>query len=227
MRELDGQVVQQLGGALRVAGDGDGAEPLESYEVERRQIGDRNVKASTQASVGRRNWRAEWRPEITEDSPAGEAVRERLAKVADDEQRWSNDLLGIELGYRYSDSPLIVDEPGVAPASDSFSYTPSTWPGTRVPHVWAKPGVGVQDLVGLTNAYTLLRIGPNPQPETELAEAFSAIDVPFQVVDVDNDSARKVYEHRLILLRPDLHIAWRGEGLPADAAALARLVTGN
>jgi 2-polyprenyl-6-methoxyphenol hydroxylase-like FAD-dependent oxidoreductase len=204
-----------------------GPQLLESYELERRPIGERNVNASKQAANGRRQWRSQWRPEITEDSPAGEAARRHLVEVADREQRWSNDLLGIELGYRYGGSPLIVEEEGDAPPSDSFSYTPTTWPGARLPQVWKQPGVAVQDAVGMTNAYTLLRVGPDPLPSAELEDGFSSLGVPFQVVDVDNDSAREVYGHRLLLLRPDLHIAWRGETAAEDAKELARLVTGH
>lgn len=208
-----------------------GPQLLASYEQERRPIGERNVHASTQAANGRRQWRSQWRPEITEDSPAGEAARRNLVEVADREQRWSNDLLGIELGYRYTGSPLIVEGDGdgedVAPPSDSFSYTPTTWPGARLPHVWQEPGVAVQDVVGMTNAYTLLRVGPYPLPSAEIEDAFSSLGVPFQVVDVDNDSARQVYGHRLLLLRPDLHVAWRGQTPPEDAKALAHVVTGH
>lgn len=200
---------------------------LASYELERRLIGARNVKASTLASLGRRTWRAQWRPEITEASPAGEAARRQLAEVADREQRWSNDLLGIELGYRYDGSPLIWDEEGDTPPADSFSYTPTTWPGARLPHVWKEPGVAVQDVIGMTNAYTLVCIGPHPEPADELRHAFSSLGAPLQMVHVDNESAREVYQHPLLLLRPDMHVAWRGETLPEDPRTLTRIVTGH
>jgi len=200
---------------------------LASYEAERRPIGARNVNASRQASAGRRAWRSQWRPEITEDSPEGQAARDQLIAVADREQRWSNDLLGIELGYRYSDSPLICDEEGDAPPSDSFSYTPTTWPGARLPHLWLEPGVAVQDAIGLTNAYTLLRVGADPQPADGLVDAFAELGVPLQVLDVPSDSAEKVYQHKLLLLRPDMHVAWRGQEPPARPADIARTVTGH
>ena len=204
-----------------------GPELLASYETERRPIGDRNVNASRQASIGRRAWRSQWRPEITEDSPAGDAARQNLIAVADKEQRWSNDLLGIELGYRYIGSPLIWEEDGDAPAADSFFYTPTTWPGARLPHLWLEPGTAVQDAIGLTNAYTLLRVGSDPQPTEGLSGAFAALGVPLQVLDIPNDDAYKVYEHKLLLIRPDLHIAWRGQAMPEQPAKLAGIVTGH
>jgi 2-polyprenyl-6-methoxyphenol hydroxylase-like FAD-dependent oxidoreductase len=80
---------------------------LDSYEIERRQVGDRNVGASRYASLGRRTWRAQYRPDIREATVAGQAVREHLARVADVEQRKTNEMIGAELGYRYVGSPVI------------------------------------------------------------------------------------------------------------------------
>ena len=85
-----------------------------AYEIERRQIGARNVGASRYASRGRREWRAAWRPDIRDDTPEGAATRANLARIADVEQRKSNEMIGAELGYRYRHSPLIWPEPGRA-----------------------------------------------------------------------------------------------------------------
>ncbi len=40
-------------------------------------------------------------------------------------------------------------------------------------------------------------------------------------------AAREVYGFDLIVLRPDLHIVWRGNLLPADAAEIAAVATGH
>src|SRR5206468_2525098 len=92
--------------AATLAGWG-GPELLRSYEIERRQIGDRNIGASRYAAGGYRTWRRTVRPEIGDDTPAGAAARERLAATADREQRKVNETNGAELGYRYVDSPII------------------------------------------------------------------------------------------------------------------------
>src|ERR1700720_1147993 len=65
---------------------------LRSYEIERRQIGERNVGASRYATIGRRKWRGMWRPDIGEDSAAGAETRNKLSAVADIEQRKSNEM---------------------------------------------------------------------------------------------------------------------------------------
>lgn len=46
--------------------------------------------------------------------------------------------------------------------------------------------------------------------------------------DLREPHLREIYgADLLLLLRPDLHIAWRSDTSPADAAALAALVTGR
>jgi FAD binding domain len=109
-----------------------GPKLLPSYEIERRQVGERNVAASRHATLGRRKWRAAWRPEIADNTPEGAAARANLARIADVEQRKTNEMIGAELGYRYVGSPLIATEPGEGPAHDFMRYLPTTWPGARL-----------------------------------------------------------------------------------------------
>jgi 2-polyprenyl-6-methoxyphenol hydroxylase-like FAD-dependent oxidoreductase len=122
---------------------------LPSYEIERRQVGERNVAASRFATFGRRKWRAMWRPDIRDHTPAGAETRANLARVADVEQRKSNEMIGAELGYRYIGSPLIFPEPGEGPAQDFIAYVPTTWPGARLPHVWLDDGTAMQDRIAM------------------------------------------------------------------------------
>jgi len=197
---------------------------LDSYEIERRQIGDRNVGASRYASLGRRAWRAQYRRDIRDPDPAGEATRARLARVADVEQRKTNEMIGAELGYRYVGSPIIVDEPG-GPEHPVREYVPTTWPGARLPHVWVGPGVSVHD--GIGDGYTLLDLGKTSADAEPLARAMAAIGAPFSKVAVRSDRARDVYGYDWILLRPDLHVVWRGKRMPGDPEGLARMITGH
>jgi hypothetical protein len=47
------------------------------------------------------------------------------------------------------------------------------------------------------------------------------------VLDVADETARAVYGCDLLLLRPDLHVAWRGNAAPAQPERLAAIVTGR
>jgi 2-polyprenyl-6-methoxyphenol hydroxylase-like FAD-dependent oxidoreductase len=196
----------KLEGTLRGWG---GPSLLASYEFERRQIGERNVAASRYASLGRRKWRSLWRN------------LDELVAVAKVEQPKSNEMVGAELGYRYQDSPLIANEPG-GPEDALRQYVPTTWPGARLPHVWLDGHTAIQDRIG--RGYTLLRLGGSTESAQILARAMKA---PFELLDIPDAAARDLYGFDLILLRPDLHIAWRGNRLPADPQRLAAMVTGH
>jgi 2-polyprenyl-6-methoxyphenol hydroxylase-like FAD-dependent oxidoreductase len=216
--------------AATLAGWG-GPNLLASYEIERRQIGMRNVAASRFASQGRRKWRAMWRPNIGEATAEGAAARAALARVADIEQRKTNEMIGAELGYRYAGSPLIAAEPGEAgegdfTAEDFMTYGPTTAPGARLPHVWLADGTAVSDRVGYGHGYTLLRFAGRADV-TALGRAFAAYGAPYAVLDLSDERARDVYGYDLILVRPDLHIVWRGQALPDDPARLAAMATGH
>ncbi|HEY8612186.1 MAG TPA: FAD-dependent monooxygenase [Roseomonas sp.] len=197
---------------------------LRSYEVERRQVGERNVGASRYASLGRRKWRSQWRPEIRDATPEGEAARGNLASVADVEQRKTNEMIGAELGYRYVDSPIIDNIPG-GPEHLFREYHPTTWPGARLPHVWRADGSAMQDHIP-DSGYALLRLGGTAADTGALEAAIRARGAPLAVLDVAEDAPRAVYGYDLLLLRPDMHVVWRGNVPPADAAALAAVATG-
>jgi 2-polyprenyl-6-methoxyphenol hydroxylase-like FAD-dependent oxidoreductase len=198
---------------------------LGSYEHERRQVGDRNIGASRYASIGRRKWRSMYRPNITENTPEGKQNREILASVADTEQRKTNEMHGAELGYRYVDSPVIMDIPG-GPEHLFREYVPTTWPGARLPHVWLDDGTAMQDRIPAAG-YTLLRLAGTRANTGELEQAIRSFDAPLTVLDVPDLVARDIYGFDLILLRPDMHIVWRGQQAPQDAAAVAAVATGH
>jgi 2-polyprenyl-6-methoxyphenol hydroxylase-like FAD-dependent oxidoreductase len=209
--------------AAMLAGWG-GPNLLRSYEVERRQIGERNVGASRYATIGRRKWRSMWRPDISEDSAAGAATRKNLGAVAGVEQRKSNEMIGAELGYRYVDSPVICNIPG-GPEHLFREYHPTTWPGARLPHVWLDDGTALQDRIG--DGYTILRLAGSKADMDGLARAIAAHGAPVAVLDVAEAAARDVYGYDLILIRPDMHVVWRGNAAPEDAARVAAVATGH
>ena len=198
---------------------------LASYEIERRQIGARNVAASRHASRGRRAWRAAYKPNIRDRTPAGAETRANLARIADVEQRKSNEMIGAELGYRYAGSPIIWPEAGDAPEPDFMKYVPTTWPGARLPHVWMDDGTALHDRIG--DGYTLLRLAATQADTGALGRAFASYGAPFAVLDIADNRPREIYGYDLLLLRPDLHVVWRGNRLPDDPVKLAALATGH
>jgi 2-polyprenyl-6-methoxyphenol hydroxylase-like FAD-dependent oxidoreductase len=202
-----------------------GPEVLDSYEIERRQIGIRNVGASGAAMSGRLTWRAAWTPAVTDDTAEGAAVRAKMASEFDAEQRKVTEILGIEAGYRYQNSPIITTEPGEGPDPNNRAYVPTTWPGFRLPHVWLEDGTSILDRLG--KDFTLLRLGGTSADTTAFEAALHATGAPLDVQSIPDAVARALYGYDLILVRPDLHIVWRGNAAPTNAADVAALVTGH
>jgi hypothetical protein len=94
----------------------------------------------------------------------------------------------------------------------------------RAPHAWLPDGRSMLDLVG--GDFVLLRFG-EPQPDdARLVAAAAAVGLPIGVSDVRDAPAAALYERRLVLVRPDGHVAWRGDQVPADAAGLVDTVRG-
>ena len=197
---------------------------LKSYEIERRQVGERNVGASRYATLGRRKWRSLWRPNIRDNTPAGEQSRYVLSTMADIEQRKSNEMIGAELGYRYVDSPIICNIPG-GPEHLFREYHPTTWPGARLPHVWRDDGTPMQDHI--PDGYAILKLGRTKADTSGLEKALRSRGAPTTVLDVPDRVAREIYGYDLILTRPDMHVVWRGNAPPENAAEVAAIATGH
>jgi 2-polyprenyl-6-methoxyphenol hydroxylase-like FAD-dependent oxidoreductase len=199
---------------------------LDSYEIERRQVGERNVGASRYATLGRRRWRALVKPHIRDNTPEGRQLRDMVAGIAAPEQRKSNDMVGAELGYRYVDSPVICDIPG-GPEHRFIEYMPTTWPGARLPNVWMADGRPLQDLI--PDGYTVLRLGNNGAggDTTALEAAIAARGAKVARLNVHEPVVRDIYGCDYLLLRPDLHVVWRGNAPPDNAQEIAAIATGH
>jgi hypothetical protein len=148
-----------------------------------------------------------------------------MASRFDTEQRKVTEILGIEAGYRYVGSPIVCEEPGEGPDPDNNAYVPTTWPGFRLPHVWLDDGTPIHDRLGA--GYTLVQVGPVRHDPSAFVGAFAAHATPLDVQHLPNATAREIYAADLILVRPDLHVVWRGNAMPGDADAIAATATGH
>jgi len=195
---------------------------LDSYETERRKVGARNVQAAGWAAEGMFIWQSTWRPEINDDTPEGAQVRAEVAASASVHNRRVYEMIGVELGYSYAGSNLIAYEPDNIEDWDTLVYTPHARPGVRLPHVWLSDGRAIQDL--LDEGYVLLDLQGDVDTD-DVAAAFAERGAPLQVLHLDESQAREIYGAPLLLLRPDMHVFWRGDHI-ADPADLAAAATG-
>jgi hypothetical protein len=193
---------------------------LESYDYERRPA---SARAAVESLKNFRRLTAPGRNTAIYDATAeGEELRARLGRrmVEENEKAWHP--MGVHLGYIYDPSPIVVPDGSPRPSDDTVSYTPSAYPGCRAPHAWLAPDKSTLDLFG--DGFVLLQFA---DVDTEpLEKAARARGMPHTVHRIHNDAAAALYERRLVLVRPDGHVAWRGDALPDDALALIDTVRG-
>jgi hypothetical protein len=194
---------------------------LASYEAERKPIGHRNTAFAR--SIAKLIGELRLPARVEENSPVGEEKRAQFGKQLE-ELGWREfHAPGIYFGAFYGGSPVVAAEPGPPPLDDPHRYEPGAKPGARAPHVWLADGVALHDLFG--RDFTLLKFADCLTKPIE--KAFRARNVPLEVLRVDNEEARSLYARRLAIIRPDHHVAWRGDAPPQDAGALADRVTGK
>ncbi len=208
--------------AAVIAGWG-GAGLLASYEIERRPISARNVAEAT------RNLRRE------QGYAPGEAIAEVTAEGARQREAFRQSLFdadvirhhdtdGIALGYRYDLSPVIVPDDTAPPADQVRDYIPTARPGHRAPHAWIGEGSSTLDLFG--DGFTLLAFDAPGAATDAFARAAESRGVKLTVAAVSDPEIAGLYERRLVLVRPDGHVAWRGDDAPDDAGAVIDVVRG-
>ena len=194
---------------------------LGSYEPERRPIAARNTRfaRAMAESIGR----IALPSELEEDGVRGDAARAELGRRLYHHAATEFDIPGIHLGVFYAGSPIVIAD-GAAPADDWHHYTPSAAPGARAPHVWLSDGVSVLDRFG--RDFTLVRFDPDVDV-SPIEAAARRRGIPLAIVDVSSDEARDLYARDLALVRPDHHVAWRGNAPPDDADALLARAVGH
>ena len=206
--------------AARIQGWG-GPSLLSSYEQERLPIATRNTDFARVLSdnIGKISIPST----IEDDSPAGMAARQDLGRVCFEHALLEFDSPGIQLGVCYGASEIVCFDGAIQPDNPN-RYAPSTTPGARLPHVWLDESTSTLDKVRGT--FTLFKLGNNALDVTPLAHAAASLRIPFSVVELAIDDVRDAFEYDLVLVRPDQHVAWRGNSLPFAPEALMRKVTG-
>jgi len=195
---------------------------LGSYGQERRPVGFRARSASAEHMDVRRQIFAAYTSEVHEDSSAGARARHKLGARIEELGNLENEAHGIVFGYRYDTSPIVCHENGDPPASQMAHYAPSTWPGLRVPSLILEDETAIFDKLG--RGFTLLRFGDADSKPIEVAAEVRG--VPLDVVDVGDAKARGLYERALVLVRPDQHVAWRGDLSPPEPLAMIDRIRG-
>ena len=180
---------------------------VDSYGAERRPV---HKAVIDEAMANFAIYVAATPPELEDATPEGEAIRAKLgAGIAASKGREFN-TLGTVLGVGYAGSPVIANEPGALPVHDSQVYTPSARPGYLAPHAWLSDHRSLYDLFG--RDFTLLVAADADPAAVREAEAEArALGIPLTVIEPDGVDVVGLYEAKLVLIRPDQYVAWRGD----------------
>jgi len=195
---------------------------LGSYDQERRPVGFRARSASAEHMDVRRKIYAEYTSEVHEDSAAGAHARHKLGARIEELGNLENEAHGIVFGYRYDTSPIVCHENSDPPIEQMAHYAPSTWPGLRVPSLILEDETAIFDKLG--PGFTLLRFGDADSKPIE--DAAEVRGVPLDVVDIGDAKARELYQRALVMVRPDQHVAWRGDVAPPEPLAMIDRIRG-
>ena len=196
---------------------------LDAYEAERWPITSqvsRFAMSHAEAEIRRRGAV----PETIEDAGSeGELARAEVGRLAYEINVQQYACAGLNFGSYYDRSPIIAYDGVEQPAYTMNSYTPSTVPGCRTPHLWCEDGVSLYDAMG--PEFTLLKFD-SAADVAALEAAARKRGVPLKVLEIAQPETAICDGRGLVLSRPDQHVAWRGNSLPPDPLALIDHIRG-
>ncbi|KAL4916619.1 FAD binding domain-containing protein [Aspergillus aurantiobrunneus] len=206
---------------------------LKAYGIERRPMMMRALRRSHRhlmEHVGLGQLQGQHWDVLNSEGEKGEEARRRLEEYIGVSGPDTLDR-GIEMDLRYEDSPCVWPDGSEGEPWDVKRYCPSTVPGRRAPHVFLRDGAtSVYDLFG--REWTLVQFAADGREAdvSSLLEAAGRVGFPVKHVVLRNEEhARKIWERDLVLVRPDTHVAWRGNEAPelSEAEQILAVVAGR
>ncbi|WP_019872026.1 FAD-dependent monooxygenase [Salinispora oceanensis] len=217
--------VADLGWKLAAALNGwAGSQLLDTYETERRPIA---LESLQEANLNlERTMRRQVPPEIHADGPIGEVARAELAsKLVQGGAHREFDAPAIHFGLSYRSSTIIADPLGPPrPGKPDSHWRPGSEPGYRAAHAWWDANTSTLDLFG--HGFVLVSFAESMRMSA-LERAFAEQHVPLTVRRGTDPEIAKLYERPFVLVRPDGHVAWRGDDLPIDLVTFVDRVRGE
>jgi 4-hydroxyisophthalate hydroxylase len=144
------------------------------------------------------------------------------------EQAWDGLTSGEtpDAGYEphYEGSPIVCGAAG-STCGVHGQHTVEARAGHHLAPALLSSGRNVFERLG--RSYTLIACTEDRRPVLAFGDAARALAMPLDTVIDAAGGACSAYGSRYILVRPDQHVAWTGDQLPANAGALLRRLAGS
>jgi 2-polyprenyl-6-methoxyphenol hydroxylase-like FAD-dependent oxidoreductase len=196
---------------------------LRAYEIERQPI----TEQVSRYAMGTVRATAAFQSAVLEGlekpGPEGDAARARIGREAyalNVGQFCCGGSTSVTSTRTPRSSPMTAKRP---PPYTMYGFSQSTVPGCRTPHLWLRDGRSLYDALG--SEFTLLRFDPAIEVG-DLLGAAAKRGLPMALLDVNENKAALVYPRKLLISRPDQHVAWRGDKPPDDPTALIDRIRG-
>jgi hypothetical protein len=177
---------------------------LDSYEGERRPIAQKFVASA--AENGKTGPSQLASAEIMGDQETFDSVRVATAAVIQDFKRIEFRSEGLILGVGYGSQ-------AAAQTTNGTDFSPIAAVGNRLPHHRLSDGTSLFDRLG--PEFTLTGAAEDAKG---LVQEAAARRLPLTLLDAPGEDLHHVFSARLVLVRPDQHIAWIGDDAPASLA---------
>lgn len=142
-----------------------------------------------------------------------------------EEQNEHLNQIGLDIGFRYEQGVLQLNQQDKKPPTNTDSYTPSTYPGCRAPHyILEKNGQEFSTLDLFSKQFVLLSSEHCPDWH-QAAQQLSGFPLLSYQIGLNGDLQDKqgqwldcyqIPVDGAVLVRPDGHVAWRSLGAVND-----------
>jgi hypothetical protein len=200
-----------------------GDDLLDTYDAERRPVAVRTARQASENLAAMRS--APAAPMLLDVGPEADKARRTTGAVtqAAMQREWRS--YGVHLGVIYKGSPIVLEDGPPRGDDDVANFVQRAEVGARAPHLWLDAERSTLDLFG--RGFVLLEVGSGAAPSAAgLIDAAGAVGLPLTHSAIERTEEAAVYERRFYLVRPDGHIAWRGDHIPSDPRALIDRVRG-
>ena len=198
---------------------------LDSYDAERRPVQDRIITA---AAENMKTLSSELlSPDLDARTAAGEMARDAAHHRIQQTKHAEFHALDLVLDLVHDRSPVVCHR-----TDHDEGEAPGARAGARLAHAWLADGESLYDVLGpwMTLLVVLDRtVEDGVAIEDAVRPMLHAADergVPLRVVGLPGHGLAERYGARLVLVRPDQYVAWRGDDAPHDPRALIDRIRG-